>query len=171
MHAARAKEVEIFFDGAHTHHKRTMARDLLNSYGSMVKFRPTFKHDILKQYTAGDRHHSFRALARRYSIPGGKSVIESWFHQWNGSPHSLERRRGTGRRALLTPKQVERLLVKPIRRCNRNHLAVEYPELREAVEHEVGHSVSLRTIQRYGKEKGGIHDQSTIPRTPEECMT
>jgi len=68
----------------------------------------------------------------------------------------------------LTPKQVERLIVKPIRRCNRNHVAVEYHELKDSVEQEVGHSVSLRTVQRYGLKEEKIHDESTIPRTDVE---
>ena len=69
---------------------------------------------------------------------------------------------------MLTPAQVARLIVKPIRRCNRNHVAVEYHELKEAVEQEVGHSVSMRTLRRYGKEEGNVHCESTIPRTPDE---
>ena len=67
---------------------------------------------------------------------------------------------------MLTPAQVARLNVKPIRRCNRNHLAVEYPELKLRVERELGHSVSVRTIQRYGREEGNVHDLITIARTP-----
>ena len=69
---------------------------------------------------------------------------------------------------MLTPAQVARLIVKPIRRCNRNHVAVEYPELKERVEQEVGHSVSVRTIQRYGREEGKVQDQTTIARAPME---
>ena len=137
----------------------------------MTKYTSSFKHQVLKEYCAGDRRHSFRALARRFGIPGGKSVISAWFRHWDGTPHSLERRAGSGRRARLTPAQVERYIVKPIRRCNQNHVAVEYHELKEAVEDEVGHSVSVRTIQRRGKEVGGIHGQSTIPKTPQECTS
>ena len=137
----------------------------------MTKFTPRFKQEVLRQYVAGDHGHSFDALARRFHIPGGRRAVSSWHRQWNGTPLSLERKPGSGRRALLTPTQVARLIVKPIRRCNRNHVAVEYPQLLESVEQELGHPVSLRTLQRYGREEGKVHCESTIPRTPEERVT
>jgi len=137
----------------------------------MVKDTPAFKHRILKEYCAGNRCSSFRSLARRFGISGGESVVRSWFRHWDGTPSSLKRKAGSGRRATLTPTQVERYIVKPIRRCNKNHVAVEYHDLQEVVEQKAGHSVSVRTIQRRGKEGSGIQFHSTIPRTPQERTT
>ena len=138
---------------------------------SMVLDASQFIAFSLSASFAGDHGHSFDALARRFHIPGGRRAVSSWHRQWNGTPLSLERKPGSGRRALLTPTQVARLITKPIRRCNRNHVAVEYPQLLESMEQELGHPVSLRTLQRYGREEGKVHCESTIPRTPEERMT
>jgi len=152
-------------------HFPSSALTIAHHFVKMTRYTPAFKHTVLRAYCAGNRSHSFRALARRFKVPGGKSTISAWYRLWDGTSHSLERRHGSGRKALLTRKQVERLIVKPIRRCNRNHVAVEYHDLQEAVEEKVGHLVSLRTIQRQGKEAGGIQFHSTIPRTPEERTT
>jgi transposase-like protein len=149
-------------------HFPSSALTTVHHFTKMTRYTPAFKHAVLREYCAGNRSHSFRALARRFKVHGGKSTISAWYRLWNGTPHSLERRHGSGRKASLTREQVGRLIVKPIRRCNRNHVAVEYHDLQEAVEEKVTHPVSLRTIQRYGKEAGGIQFHSTIPRTPQE---
>ena len=113
-------------------------------------------------------HSSFAALARHFNISGGRKVVRDWFRRWDGTPLSLERKEGSGRRALLTPSQVNKLITKPIRRCNQNHTAVEYPELWKSVQQELGPDISLRTIQRYGKKQEGIRNKTTIPRTSAE---
>ena len=43
----------------------------------MVKYTYQFKHEVLQQYTAGNRSHSFEALARRYKIRGGNHLSGS----------------------------------------------------------------------------------------------
>ena len=155
--------------GVQTSHFSTIVSPWTHLRVDMVKYTANFKHTVLLEYCPGIRGHSFRDLAHRFKVRGGHKAILGWHRQWKGTPSSLERKKGSGRRALLTPKQVERLITKPIRRCNQNHVAVEYHELREAVEHEIGHSVSVRTLQRYGKERTDIHCESTIPRTEKEC--
>ncbi len=134
----------------------------------MSTFSPQFKHEILRQYVAGDRAHSFAALANRYNIRGGKTTVQYWHSHWDGTVSSLERKEGSGRRVLLTPQQVNKLIVKPIRRANRNHVAIDYPEVKDLVEQKTGLSISARSVRRYGREAGGIRSSTTNPRTEQE---
>jgi transposase len=134
----------------------------------MVNYTPTFKHDILMQYVAGSRSHGFRALARRYGIQGGGSTLSKWYSHWDSTPQSLERREGSGRRTILTPQQVQRYIVRPIRRKNQDHVAITYPELKENIEEKIGHSISVRSIRRHGREEGGVRYRTTQPRTEQE---
>lgn len=131
----------------------------------MVKYTPAFKDRVLREYCVGNRDSSFRALARRFKIKGGMSVIQRWYRRWKGTPLSLGRKKGSGGKRVLTSNEVQRYILRPIERKNKKHQAVHYPELKEPLERAVGHSVSLRTIQRRGKEEASIHGQSTIART------
>ena len=137
----------------------------------MVKYTPSFKDRVLREYRARDRNYSFRALALRFNIKGGMAVIQRWYQRWNGTPQSLERKKGSGGKCVLTSRDVQRYILKPIEKKNKKHQAVHYSELKESIEQAVGHPVSLRTIQRRGKEEAGIHDQSTIARTHMECTS
>ena len=148
--------------------KNILDANFIISQPNMGKYVPQFKHEVLQKYTAGDRSHSFEALARRYKIRGGKSLIRKWYQRWNGTPQSLQRVEGSEKRARLTPEQVNKLIVKPFRRSNRVHVAIEYPELKASIEKKLGHTISLRTIQRYGLEAGKISSHTTIARTEKE---
>lgn len=136
----------------------------------MVNYTPQFKNSILREYVAGSRGHGFLALAKRYNIRGGPMLVRRWYSQWNGTAASMERAQGSGRRAILTPTQVQRYIVRPIRRHNRSHTAIEYPELKEGIEQKTGQSISVRTIQRYGREEGGVSSGTTVARTENERM-
>ena len=166
--SARAEPSDIFWGGAGLSHFPWASHSFAHYILNMTKYTSVFKHAVLQEYCAGNRAHSFRALARRFKVHGGPSTICKWYRNWKGTQQSLERRAGSGRRTLLTPAQVERYIVKPIRRCNKNHVAVEYHDLKDDVEEKVGHSVSVRTLRRYGKEKSQVHFQHTIRRTPVE---
>ena len=43
--------------------KNVLDANFIISQPNMVKYAPQFKHEVLQQYTAGDRSHSFEALA------------------------------------------------------------------------------------------------------------
>lgn len=137
----------------------------------MVKYTPAFKDEVLREYSPGVRGHSFRALARRFKIHGGMSVVQRWYSRWKGSPQSLARKVGSGGHPVLTREQVRRYILRPIEAKNKKHQAVHYSELKESVESSVGHSVSSRTIRRRGKEEMGCEAKSTVARTERECKT
>jgi len=134
----------------------------------MSHLTPNFKHDILKQYLPHSRDNSFAALARRYNIKGGKGTIQRWYARWNGSPGSLEQRAGAGRPRLLSAAQIRDTIALPIRNRNRAHRAIHYTELLPTVRERTGTTVSLPTIQRYGKEIVRARDRSTRSRTAAE---
>ena len=134
----------------------------------MSHLTPNFKHDILKQYLPHSRDNSFAALARRYNINGGKGTIQRWYARWNGSPGSLEQRAGAGRPRLLSAAQIRDTIALPIRNRNRAHRAIHYTELLPTVRERTGTTVSLPTIQRYGKEIVRARDRSTRSRTAAE---
>jgi len=136
----------------------------------MVKYTPAFQDRVLRQYCAGVRGHSFADLARHHGIKGGASLVHKWYSSWKGNAQSLLRKSGSGRPRVLTCPQVVRYILRPIESRNQKHQPVHYTELKGPVEAAVGHSVSLRTIQRRGKETAGVRSRSTIPRTLQERM-
>ncbi len=137
----------------------------------MVKYPPAFKDEVLREYRPGVRGYSFRALARRFKIHGGMSVVQRWYSRWKGSPQSLVRKKGSGGHPVLTAAQARRCILKPIEAKNKKHQAVHYTELKESVEAAVGHSVSVRTIQRRGKEELECKAKPTIARTRQESKS
>jgi transposase-like protein len=134
----------------------------------MGKYTPAFKDRVLREYCAGDRRHSFRALARSYNIRGGPSVIHGWYQRWKGNPESLKRKPGSGGQRALTRSQVHQYICVPVERAYKKHVAVDYRKLKDPIEEAVGHPVSLRTIQQYGKEEADVVNKTTIPRTSNE---
>ena len=56
---------------------------------------------------------------------------------------------------MLSKREVQQHVRTPILRANRAHKAVHYPGLLPQVRHRKGKQLSLRTLQRYGKEELG----------------
>ncbi len=134
----------------------------------MHHLTPQQKHDILKLYSPYDHTRSFAALSQQYNIKGGERVIRNWYHQWTGSPKSLERKRGSGRHKLLTSQQVKDLIQIPIRNKNRSFKPVHYPQLHSSIQQKTGKQMTLRTVQKIGKEELGVKQKRTKKRTAQE---
>jgi transposase len=126
------------------------------------------KHNILMLYRSHDRTHSFESLAHQYNIKGGKHVIQNWYKQWNGTPESLQRKKGSGKHAVLTSKQVKDYIQIPIRNKNRTSTPVHYTDLLPSIQQKIGKKISLSTIQKIGKQKLGVKQKRTIKRTVKE---
>jgi hypothetical protein len=126
------------------------------------------KHAILFEYSPRSPTHSFSALARRHSIPGGADVIRHWHDRWDGSAASLKRNAGTGKERALSSRQVEQHVRKPILAANRKHRPISYTQLLPSVQAATGSQLSLRTLQRYGKEELRIKNKATKKRTAVE---
>ena len=94
--------------------------------------------------------------------------MQRWYTRWNRTPQSLERKEGSGRERTLNRAQVSRHVRAPLLAANRAHRAVHYTELLPRVREKTGAEVSLRTLQRYGKEELGATMRRGKKRTAEE---
>jgi hypothetical protein len=137
----------------------------------MPHLTPKQKHDILKLYTPNDRNYSFESLARQYNIAGGCRVIQNWYYQWNGTPQSLERKKGSGRPTILTPQQVNDYIRTPIRNKNRSFKPIHYTQLLPSIQQKSSTQVSIQTVRRIGHQQLGARQKRTKKRTavPQEC--
>lgn len=126
------------------------------------------KHHILLEYSPNDCTRSFAALAQRHAIAGGSGTIARWHQQWNYTPGSLERKAGSGKVRVLSNVQISRHVRAPILAANRAHRAVHYTDLLPRVQAATGKQLSLRTLQRYGKEELGVRQKRGVKRTAEE---
>jgi len=134
----------------------------------MQTYTRQHKHSILSHYCAGDRAASFRALARRFAVKGGAAVIQRWHQRWDGTPQSLEHKKGAGRPRALSRREVQQHVRTPILRANRAHKAVHYTKLLSTVQAKTGKQIALRTLQDYGKQELGAKQRRGKKRTAEE---
>lgn len=137
----------------------------------MKHLTPQHKHSILLEYRLRSHDHSFAALAARHGIKGGGIVIQRWHQQWNGSATSLEEKHSTGRPRILSTQQVHQYVAPMIREKNRNAERVRYSDIHSSVEAKAHTQMSLRTLQRYGKEDLGAHKKHGKKRTADESQS
>lgn len=126
------------------------------------------KHHILLEYAPRDAARSFAALAARHAVKGGWQLLQRWYQRWDGTPASLQERVRSGRPRLLSRAQVSRHVRAPILAANRAHRAINYAELLPRVRAATGSSLSLRSLQRYGKAELGAQQKRTKKRTAAE---
>ena len=126
------------------------------------------KHAILLEYTPRSATHSFAALAARHAVEGGADVVRHWHDRWDGTLQSLEEKQRAGRPRALSSEQVEEYIRAPIAAANAVHRAVHYPTVAAEAREATGVEVSLRTVQRYGKEELGAKKGKGKKRTADE---
>lgn len=143
----------------------------LFTYTHMKQFSADLKHAILLHYRPQTRGHSFAALASQHGVTSGWKTIQRWYNQWDGTVASLQRKQVSGRPRKLSRAQVNRSLKPRILAANRRHTAVHYPSLLPVVEQTNAVQLSLRTLQRYGKQQLHAKQKHTIARTKNECTS
>jgi hypothetical protein len=126
------------------------------------------KHTILLEYQPRSPTHSFVALAQRHGIAGGEWMVRNWHSRWDGTSQSLEERPRTGRPRILSRAQISRHIRAPILAANRAHRAIHYTTLLPTVRQKTGGTISLRTLQRYGKQELHVKDKHSKKRTAQE---
>jgi len=126
------------------------------------------KHAILLEYSPRSRTHSFSALARRHSVSGGSKTVCRWHQRWDGSAASLQEKQRSGRPRKLSSGQVQQYVRRPILAANRAHRPVSYTQLLPSVQAATDPQLSLRTLQRYGKDNLRIKSKATKKRTAVE---
>lgn len=131
------------------------------------------KHHILLEYAAGDSTRSFAQLALRHAVKGGARVVRRWHRRWNGTPASLQHKKGAGRPRILSKVQVSRHVRQPLLAANRAQRSVHYTQLLPTVRQKTGKQLSIQTLRRYGKQELGAKEKHTRKRTAEEseCKT
>jgi hypothetical protein len=134
-----------------------------------MKLSPTqLKQHILTQYRRNCRGRGFKELAQKYGIKGGGRAIKYWYDRWDGTPASLEHKSGAGRPTILSSEEVKQYITTPIKKKNRKSEPAHYTDIIRPLQEKTGKKVSLRTIQRYGKENEGINLRNTKKRTVHE---
>jgi hypothetical protein len=134
----------------------------------MREFTPQHKHNILTHYRAGVRGAGFDALARRFAVKGGGSLVRSWHTRWDGTPASLQEQPRSGRPRILSRAEVSRHVRAPILAANRAHRAIHYTTLLPEVKAKTGKDVSVRTLRRIGKEELEAKQKRSKKRTADE---
>jgi len=126
------------------------------------------KHHILLEYAPRSATHSLAALAARHAIAGGERTLRNWLQRWDGSAASLERKAGSGKARVLSRAEVSRHVRAPILAANRTHRAISYAALLPRVQAATGKTLTLRTLQDYGKKELGAKQRRGKKRTAEE---
>jgi len=126
-----------------------------------------YKKAVVDYWTENDEGGSLGALARRFKIKGGAKTVKRWIDGFDGSEQSLVERSRSGRPRILTCKESYQTILFPILSSNRSSTAISYTSLIPSVLHQTGKSISLRSIQRYGRRRG-IKSKSTLKRTSRE---
>ncbi len=135
---------------------------------AMKQLSADVKHSILLEYQPRSTTHSFAALARRHAVKGGGETVRQWDQRWDGTPRSLKRKAGSGKTRLLSTAQVNRHVRTRILAANRRHEAVHYTTILPAVQQATGTQLSLRSLQRYGKEQLEVKCKRGKKRTANE---
>jgi transposase len=126
------------------------------------------KHDILIHCQSRRTGESEVDVAAAHGVTIDRNTITRWRNRWNGTPQSLERKPVSGRPRILTRVEVSRHLRAPILTANRSHTAISYTKIYESVKQKTRKKLSLRTLQRTGKEQLDIECKATVKRTQEE---
>jgi hypothetical protein len=134
----------------------------------MPQLTPNEKHNILTIYSHNQHKHSFESLAHQFDIKGGGRTIQNWFAKWDGTPQSLERRKGSGRASILTPREVKDTIQIPLRNKNRASKPVHYTELLPSITEKTGKKISIQTVRRIGHDQLGAKQKRTNKRTAVE---
>jgi transposase-like protein len=137
--------------------------------GSHPHYSAEFKQDVLRHYREGQRGSGFAALATRFQVPGGGMTISRWFNQWDGTIASLQQQQSVGRPPILQPAEIQQHIGTAVQSHNRHHRSIHYTDLLEPVRAATHTSLSLRTLQRYGKQTLQIKNKRTKKRTQREC--
>ena len=108
------------------------------------------------------------ALARQHEIKGGRKEISRWLEKWDGTVNSLMEEGGRGRHPILSEAEMEKYILKPIEKENDEHTAIHYPSITRTITTKTGKNISLRTVQRLGKEQLSVKNKHTKKRTANE---
>jgi transposase len=128
------------------------------------------KHHILLEYIPHSYDHSFNALAIRHNIKGGKRTLINWYKRWKHESASLNRKKGSGKKAILSRREAYQYIQRPVKFANQHYTAIHYPNIIYKLKEKTGKQISERSVRRYGKNLYGIKKKRSIKRTIDECQ-
>jgi len=131
---------------------------------SRYYYPKAYKEKVVSYYYRHRPSATYSSVAKQFGIAGGHFTVSRWIKQ----SHRTKPRRRSGRPPTLSRQEIYHLIERRIRTTNKAHKPINYKQIHTAVQQQVGKSISLRTIQRIGKETCGIKFKSTITRTPQE---
>lgn len=126
------------------------------------------KHSILIHLQSRGEGVKAEAIAAAHGVQGGSSTLNKWLKKWDGTAQSLQRNKVSGRPRALSRAQVSRHLKPRVLAANRRGQAVHYPTLLPLVNAATRKKLSLRTLQRYGREDLSIKQRRSKKRTATE---
>jgi transposase len=124
------------------------------------------KQEILQEYQPKVRGKGFKSLAKTFKVKGGACAIRRWYKKWDGTKESLEKDSGGDRRSILSEKEKKTLISGFINKKAKKD-AADYREVHENVESKTGKKISVKSVQRLGKELGST-SKRTKRKTPYE---
>jgi transposase len=127
-----------------------------------------FKQRVVEYYLQNQPNLSFRYVANIFQIKGGHATVKRWFDRYNGTVSSLQQRYRSGRPPILNKQKINQYITEPIRSYNRRSHTIDYRQITNYVRQKTNINVSLRTVERYGK-NAGIKPMKSIKRTYTEC--
>lgn len=136
---------------------------------AMTHFQPHDKHHILTSCELIGIPSTLQILLVERGITITEQSIRNWRRKWDGTAASLERKKGSGRKRLLSRRQVNNLILTPVRNKRRVHHVVHYSDLMRNIRQKFNHPIAERTIRNYGKRDLNIQVKHTNKRTPHEC--
>jgi len=125
-----------------------------------------YKQQVVTYYIQHQSSTSFRAVAALFNVKGGPSTVYRWYNRRN----SLQTKARSGRPSILSTREIDTHIKNKIIAKNRLHQAVHYTNLINNIKTATNKNVSLRTIQRIGKNTLNVKLKKTCKRTTDECI-
>lgn len=119
------------------------------------------KHRILLQYDPDIPGHSFADLAVKYHVKSGGRTVKNWYDQWDGTPQSLERKPGSGRKSMLTNAQKKKYIRDFVAARHRAGEHVSWADVQKNVYVHTKQRLSVHAVGEIGRTEFGISAKKT----------
>jgi transposase-like protein len=119
------------------------------------RYDAEFKRSVLSEYLPGVKGAGFAALAKRFHVKGGAMLVRSWWIAQKRN-ESLTKRTRPHRAGKLSPAEIGAYIREFVTAKNQSKVAVDYGDVQAHVKKKTGKDISLRTIQRLGRQKANL---------------
>jgi transposase len=127
-------------------------------------YTPEFKRKVVLEYAKGVRGKGYGALAARFKLDGGKTLVKSWVKAYDGTDASLAKLHSGGTEPVLSEEEADILVRDFIEARAATGLHTGIDELFHNIQKNTGLELSPSTIAKYmsnyGASKHRVHKQS-----------